>query len=81
VFSTSGKRTTQTGANVTSTPGTKGAGAADPKLTGGMTRILNHDLRPEVFTPSFALATAAGAFRHGRGHRRAIAKELLATAR
>jgi 2-polyprenyl-6-methoxyphenol hydroxylase-like FAD-dependent oxidoreductase len=55
--------------------------AADPKMAAAMTRILNHDLRPsEVFTPSFALATTAGAFRHGRGHRRAITRELVATA-
>jgi 2-polyprenyl-6-methoxyphenol hydroxylase-like FAD-dependent oxidoreductase len=55
--------------------------ATDPKMAAGMTRILNHDLRPsEVFTPSFALATIAGAFRQGRGHRRAIAREMLSTA-
>lgn len=53
----------------------------DPKLTAGMTRILNHDLRPsEVFTPSFALATAAGAFRRGRGRRRALGREMLSAA-
>jgi len=55
--------------------------ATDPQMTAGMTRILNHDRRPsEVFTPSFALATAAGAFRSARGHRRTIAKELVTTA-
>ncbi len=55
--------------------------AADPKMAAAMTRILNHDLRPsEVFTPSFALATTAGALRRGRGQRRAIAREVLSTA-
>jgi 2-polyprenyl-6-methoxyphenol hydroxylase-like FAD-dependent oxidoreductase len=55
--------------------------AADPKLTAGMARVLNHEVRPsEVFTPAFALATTAGAFRRGRGHRRAITRELLMTA-
>jgi hypothetical protein len=50
-------------------------------MTAGMTRILNHDLRPsEVLTPSFALATTAGAFRRARGHRRTIAKGLVTTA-
>lgn len=53
----------------------------DPRLTAGMTRILNHEVRPsQVFTPSFAMATAAGAFRHRRHHRRELAKELFATA-
>jgi 2-polyprenyl-6-methoxyphenol hydroxylase-like FAD-dependent oxidoreductase len=55
--------------------------ATDPGMTAGMTRILNQDVRPsEVITPSFALATVAGAFRQGRGHRRALTGELLTTA-
>jgi 2-polyprenyl-6-methoxyphenol hydroxylase-like FAD-dependent oxidoreductase len=55
--------------------------AADPEMTAGMVRILNHELRPsELFTPSFAFATSAQALRHGRGHRRAITREMLKAA-
>lgn len=55
--------------------------AADPEMTAGMVRILNHELRPsEAFTPTFSLATTAQALRHGRGHRRAITREILKTA-
>jgi hypothetical protein len=55
--------------------------AADPALAAAMVRILNHDLRPsEAFTPSIALTTIARALRHGRGHRRAIAREARTTA-
>ena len=53
--------------------------AADPELTTGMVRILNHELRPsEVFTPAFALTTTAQALRHGRGHRREVLREARA---
>jgi menaquinone-9 beta-reductase len=55
--------------------------AADPAMTARMVRVLNHELRPsELFTPAFALATSAGALRHGRGHRREIVQEMVGTA-
>jgi menaquinone-9 beta-reductase len=55
--------------------------AAEPELTAAMVRLLNRDLRPsEVFTPAFSVAVGAQALRHGRGHRGAIARELLETA-
>ncbi|HEY2478035.1 MAG TPA: NAD(P)/FAD-dependent oxidoreductase [Solirubrobacterales bacterium] len=51
--------------------------AADPQMTAAMVRILNHELRPsELFTPSFALTVGARSLRHGRGHRKAITKEM-----
>jgi 2-polyprenyl-6-methoxyphenol hydroxylase-like FAD-dependent oxidoreductase len=55
--------------------------AADPKMTAGMVRILNHELRPsELFTPTFALTVSARSLRDGRGRRRAITRELVETA-
>jgi 2-polyprenyl-6-methoxyphenol hydroxylase-like FAD-dependent oxidoreductase len=51
--------------------------AAAPELTTAMVRVLNHELRPsEAFTPAFFLTTMAQALRHGRGDRRAIAREV-----
>ncbi|MEA2346329.1 MAG: hypothetical protein QOG62_116 [Thermoleophilaceae bacterium] len=51
--------------------------AADPALIDGMVGVLNHDVLPsKVFTPSFALAAAARAFRRERGHRREVLREL-----
>jgi 2-polyprenyl-6-methoxyphenol hydroxylase-like FAD-dependent oxidoreductase len=55
--------------------------AADPELATAMVRVLNHELRPSaVFTPAFSLTTLAHALRRGNGHRRAIAREVGATA-
>ncbi|HXF29981.1 MAG TPA: NAD(P)/FAD-dependent oxidoreductase [Solirubrobacterales bacterium] len=55
--------------------------AADPEMTAAMVRVLNHELRPsELFTPTFGLATVARSLRQGRGHRRAIAREMVDTA-
>jgi 2-polyprenyl-6-methoxyphenol hydroxylase-like FAD-dependent oxidoreductase len=54
---------------------------ADPETTAAMVRILNHELRPsQVFTPGFFLATSGEALRRGRGERRAITREIFATA-
>jgi 2-polyprenyl-6-methoxyphenol hydroxylase-like FAD-dependent oxidoreductase len=54
---------------------------ADPQTTAAMVRVLNRELLPsQVFTPGFFLATSAQALRRGRGRRRAIAREIFATA-
>jgi hypothetical protein len=53
---------------------------ADPRATAAMVRVLNHELLPsQLFTPGFFLATSAHALRQGRGRRRAIGREMLAT--
>ena len=55
--------------------------AKDPEMTTAMVRVLNHELRPsEAFTPAFSLATLAQALSHRRGQRRAILREVGATA-
>jgi menaquinone-9 beta-reductase len=53
----------------------------DPELTTAMVRVLNHELRPsEAFTPAFSLTTLAQALGHRRGQRRAIMRDVGATA-
>jgi 2-polyprenyl-6-methoxyphenol hydroxylase-like FAD-dependent oxidoreductase len=55
--------------------------AEDPELNTAMVRVLNHELRPsEAFTPAFSVTTLAQAVRHGQGNRRAIMREVGATA-
>src|SRR4051812_10180467 len=55
--------------------------AADPQLTDGLLRVLNHERSPsEVFTPRLALSAAARAFVTQRGRRRAVLREVRALA-
>ena len=50
--------------------------AADPQLTEGLLRVLNHDLSPsKLFTPSLALAATSKALWTSPGQRRAILRE------
>jgi 2-polyprenyl-6-methoxyphenol hydroxylase-like FAD-dependent oxidoreductase len=53
--------------------------AADPQLTEGLLRVLNHDVAPsEVFTPALALGAMSTAFVANRGQRRAVLREARA---
>lgn len=50
--------------------------AADPKLTHGLLRVLNHDLPPSrLFTPWLAAQAVASGLRRGRGSRRALLRD------
>jgi hypothetical protein len=50
--------------------------AADPQLTDGLLRVLNHDRPPsEVFTPSLALAATSKALLTNTGQRKTILRE------
>jgi 2-polyprenyl-6-methoxyphenol hydroxylase-like FAD-dependent oxidoreductase len=53
--------------------------AADPRLTDGLLRVLNHDAAPsEVFTRRIALAAMAQAFARNPGRRRQVLGEVRA---
>jgi menaquinone-9 beta-reductase len=50
--------------------------AADPQLTEGLLRVLNHDLAPsKAFTPALALAATSKALLTSRGQRRVVLRE------
>lgn len=50
--------------------------AADPQLTDGLLRVLNHDVAPsQVFTPALALAATSTVLRSRRGQRRIVLEE------
>jgi 2-polyprenyl-6-methoxyphenol hydroxylase-like FAD-dependent oxidoreductase len=50
--------------------------AADPRLTHGLLRVLNHDLAPsEVFTPTLALAALSKALLTNTGQRKVLLRE------
>jgi 2-polyprenyl-6-methoxyphenol hydroxylase-like FAD-dependent oxidoreductase len=50
--------------------------AADPQLTEGLVRVLNHDFAPsEVFTPSLALGVTTKALLKSRGRRTVLLRE------
>ena len=50
--------------------------AADPELTDGFLRVLNHEVAPsKVFTPSLALAAISKALLKSPGHRGALLRE------
>ncbi|HYI35243.1 MAG TPA: NAD(P)/FAD-dependent oxidoreductase [Thermoleophilaceae bacterium] len=51
--------------------------AADPRLTEGLLRVLNHDVPPsEVFTPALALRAAVRGLATRRGERGALLREM-----
>ena len=50
--------------------------AADPQLTDGLLRVLNHDVTPsKLFTPSLALAATSKALLTSPGQRRTLLRE------
>ena len=55
--------------------------AADPELTDGFLRVLNHEVAPsKVFTPSLALAAISKALLKSPGHRGALLREARTVA-